>query len=129
MAAARADGGRGRLPAFIRTSESQIASLPGHWLTKYLQDIDWLPVDTAAAALIDLAFSPSIQLEHVHVVSPPHKHRPAWADLLGWLQAAGVNFDTKPNDEWLAALRKAGAQIRGRALVDSIWAHVSGVCL
>ncbi|KAK0522192.1 hypothetical protein OC842_006536 [Tilletia horrida] len=111
-------------PLLVRTAV-EVGCLPSTG-----PEIDWLPVDTAAKALVEVAISAgdssSASPRYLHIAMPSHVLRPSWADFVDWLaQAPGLSFERVSKDDWLSAVRKAGAQIRGRALVHDIWANLS----
>ncbi|KAK0558525.1 hypothetical protein OC844_005084 [Tilletia horrida] len=111
-------------PLLVRTAV-EVGCLPSTG-----PEIDWLPVDTAAKALVEVALSAgdssSASPRYLHIAMPSHVLRPSWADFVDWLaQAPGLSFERVSKDDWLSAVRKAGAQIRGRALVHDIWANLS----
>ncbi|PWN87368.1 acetyl-CoA synthetase-like protein [Acaromyces ingoldii] len=102
-------------PLLVRTA-NEVGSLPATGPA-----IDWLPVDVAAKAIIDIALSTTTS-PIAHVTTPMQAHRPSWSDFLHWLRSSGVRFDVKTNEEWLDQLKAAGTKVRGRALIDDIWA-------
>ncbi|PWN45585.1 acetyl-CoA synthetase-like protein [Ceraceosorus guamensis] len=91
-------------------------------------NLDWLPVDAAARALVDLALKQGEdEATLCHVCTPQSSTLPSWSDFIAWLAEAGLRFEVKSKEAWLDAVRRAGTGVRGRALVESIWANVSEV--
>lgn len=93
------------------------------FLTLALQDIDWLPVDCAANAILQIGLS-RVNLETqtiVHIALPPSTPRPSWCDFIDWLQTSKLApFESVSKATWLAKVCAAGGQVRGRALL-AIW--------
>jgi thioester reductase-like protein len=66
----------------------------------------WLPVDTVASAMLDIALSNNAQTVF-NVVNPRSFH---WtADLLPVLRAAGLSFEEVDQTEWIRRLRASDA--------------------
>ena len=71
------------------------------------EEMSWLPVDTAASIILDIALietnsSPEPDLVH-HVLNP---HRFHWTrDMLPALQDAGLQFEVLPTSQWMDRLR------------------------
>jgi len=65
----------------------------------------WLPVDTVARAITDIALDPSYQSGINNIVNHNTFH---WTrDLLPKLRASGLAFEIVPQREWLARLRSS----------------------
>jgi hypothetical protein len=75
------------------------------------EEMSWLPVDTAASIILDLALphtstSPAQNPELVYHVLNPHRFN--WTrDMLPALSASGIKFDTMPTEEWMEKLRSS----------------------
>jgi thioester reductase-like protein len=75
------------------------------------EEMSWLPVDTAASIILDLALphtstSPAQNPELVYHVLNPHRFN--WTrDMLPALSASGIKFDTVPTEEWMEKLRSS----------------------
>lgn len=69
--------------------------------------IDWLPVDHAATAIVDIMLktSPSqVQQGHVfHIVNPTTM---TWMELLSNMRTCGIQFDVVSPEEWVTSLSK-----------------------
>jgi len=111
-------------PFLVRTAV-EVGCLPSSG-----PDIDWLPVDTVANTLVDIALSTSApgstDARYLHIATPAHVPRPSWADFVKWLGASPPLSEAKVVDkaEWLDAVRRGGARVRGRALIEDIWANL-----
>ncbi|EMT71468.1 Linear gramicidin synthase subunit D [Fusarium odoratissimum] len=71
--------------------------------------LNWLPVEQAAQAVIEIAFTHSKGLNTpVYHVLNPHI-TPSWKDMLDWLAASneGPEFEIVSSSEWLERLEKA----------------------
>ncbi|KZF19112.1 acetyl-CoA synthetase-like protein [Xylona heveae TC161] len=74
------------------------------------QPLDWLPLDTAAKAIVNISssfstgLSQSTEVPVFHIVNK-HQH-PRWSDLLAWLKKFGVVFEAFPPDEWVRRLEQ-----------------------
>ncbi|GAW27379.1 putative nrps-like enzyme [Rosellinia necatrix] len=76
------------------------------------EEMTWLPVDCAAAAIVELAgvagnghpSDPAVDLDTVyHVLNPRRFH---WTrDMLPSLAKAGLEFERLPTDQWMERLR------------------------
>ena len=113
-------------PLLVKTAD-EVGKLPD-----IQQRLDWLPVDTAARALLDLAFSKAGtpeaqetegQASIFHLVDPHGKSAPSWQQFLEWLKQAGLHFETVSHQEWLDTIREPKPPIQGSALVD-IWSKM-----
>ena len=84
-------------------------------ITKSLPDLkdeklSWLPVDVAAEAVLEIAFSgsdksPARKALHVpvyHILNPSKE--PTWFDLLRWLQKLSPCFDVVSPADWVSRL-------------------------
>ncbi|KXJ90764.1 hypothetical protein Micbo1qcDRAFT_226787 [Microdochium bolleyi] len=76
------------------------------------QGLNWLPVDRAAAAVVEIAMSQSQNdknetVQVYHVLQP--NLRPTWDEMLHWLSEsnAGPKFTTVPPEQWLDKLTTA----------------------
>lgn len=98
-------------PLMVRVASElgRLPRIPG-------QEVDWLPVDIAASAICKVLG----QEGFFHICLPESLKRPSWDDFLGWLQNAGLSFETIELDEWLKEVEHEGGRIRGRSLL-SIW--------
>ncbi|KAH7153986.1 hypothetical protein DER46DRAFT_702641 [Fusarium sp. MPI-SDFR-AT-0072] len=71
--------------------------------------LNWLPVEQAAQAIVEIAFttSKSSKTPVYHVLNP--HTTPAWKDMLAWLAASneGPEFEIVSSSEWLERLEKA----------------------
>ncbi|CAD6891430.1 unnamed protein product [Tilletia controversa] len=112
-------------PLLVRTAV-EVGCLPDSG-----PSIDWLPVDIAASALVDIALADrprtttSTESRILHIATSPDVPRPSWKDFVHWLaQAPELDFKLVGKGEWLDAVRKAGARIRGRALINDIWTNL-----
>lgn len=70
--------------------------------------VDWLPVDYAAMAIVDImlhtAYRSSNREESVyHIVNT---HTLCWSDLLEIMKAVGMKFETVAAGDWLESLAK-----------------------
>ena len=69
--------------------------------------IDWLPVDYAATAIVDIMLKTStfqVHQEHVfHIVNPSTM---PWSELLCNMRACGMQFDIVSPEEWVSLLSK-----------------------
>lgn len=72
---------------------------------------------------MELALAQASERLVVHVALPDIAHRMTWPQFLKALKAGGLAFKPVPKAEWLAAVRSAGTQVRGRALID-VWEKV-----
>lgn len=117
-------------PLMIRTAK-EIGALP---VLGDGQKIDWLPVDIAADAIVQLLdarpSSATVATTSIfHVFLPcdklGHETIPQWRELLDWLAAADLNFERKSLQGWLAAVQANIGNVRGRALLD-IWRGLPG---
>jgi thioester reductase-like protein len=107
-------------PLLIR-SANEIGALPAVGPA-----IDWLPVDLAAKAIVDIAIQPP-QSSVVHIALPNPINRPSWSTFLDWLASSSIDpFEVVPNREWLAKVEAAGDRVKGRALLP-IWSALSNV--
>ncbi|KAI1064236.1 hypothetical protein LB506_007826 [Fusarium annulatum] len=71
--------------------------------------LNWLPVEQAAQAVVEIASTSSNDLgTPVYHVLNPHT-TPIWKDMLGWLAASneGPEFEIVSSSEWLERLEKA----------------------
>ncbi|KAF4498811.1 nonribosomal peptide synthetase [Fusarium agapanthi] len=71
--------------------------------------LNWLPVEQAAQAVIEITFTNSKGSKtHVYHVLNPH-NTPTWKDMLDWLAASneGPEFEIVSSSEWLERLEKA----------------------
>lgn len=70
------------------------------------QNIDWVPVNYAAACIADIAINTTIQTslrsERVHHIVNPHVI--SWLQLLEYLRLSGLQFKPVPVEEWLHQL-------------------------
>ncbi|KAM0544709.1 hypothetical protein ACHAPJ_011696 [Fusarium lateritium] len=77
------------------------------------EELNWLPVEQAAQAVIEVAFSApqakdaSSKTPVYHVLNP--HHTPSWTEMLQWLSSSkeGPNFEIVHPQEWLKCLEKA----------------------
>ena len=78
------------------------------------ENLDWLPVDIAAEAVVQLTLSPplppnpkedgkSAPKTPVYHILNPNTH-PTWSDLIHWLQRLAPDFRIIPPAEWVAEL-------------------------
>lgn len=93
-----------------------------------LQDLDWLRVDVAADAVVELGLKESRNsadtLQIAHVALPFAQQRPNWSNFINWLNTSKMtNFQIVDNDVWIEKVRKAGGKIRGNALIN-IWQNM-----
>ncbi|KAE8269789.1 hypothetical protein A4X09_0g2553 [Tilletia walkeri] len=115
-------------PLLVRTA-TEVGCLPSTG-----PSIDWLPVDIAANALVEIALadrsdSKTSTPRYLHIAVPPHVPRPSWKAFVDWLkQSSELDFELVSKEEWLDTVRKAGARIRGRALVNDIWSNLPDTC-
>ncbi|KAE8243855.1 hypothetical protein A4X13_0g6920 [Tilletia indica] len=115
-------------PLLVRTA-TEVGCLPSTG-----PSIDWLPVDIAANAIVEIALAdrPDSKLStprYLHIAVPPHVPRPSWKVFVDWLkQSSELDFELVSKEEWLDTVRKAGARIRGRALVNEIWSNLPDTC-
>ncbi|KAK0543602.1 hypothetical protein OC846_006358 [Tilletia horrida] len=112
-------------PLLIRTAV-EVGCLPSTG-----PSLDWLPVDVAAEAIVEIGLglvessSTTEVRKYVHVALPARLKRPAWSDLIEWLSSSDIlNFEPCSKAAWLEKVRDAGTCIRGRALVEDIWKHL-----
>ena len=93
--------------------------------------LDWLPVDVAAAAVLQaggLAVSANaatpIWTEQegipVYHILNPH-HTPQWQDLLRWLRRLHPNFDVLPPKEWVEQLESPKEVVHPAGLLVGLW--------
>ncbi|KAF5027067.1 hypothetical protein F66182_836 [Fusarium sp. NRRL 66182] len=72
--------------------------------------LNWLPVEQAAQAVLEIACSTSSQLfkTPVYHVLNPH-HTPSWTEMLRWISSSGrgPKFEIVSPQEWLKRLEKA----------------------
>jgi len=75
------------------------------------EDLDWLPVDIAAAAVVETALSDvaggsadkeSSEIPVLHILNP--NPQTTWSDLLHWLKTLNLDFDILPPDKWVQRL-------------------------
>ena len=75
------------------------------------QKLDWLPADTAAQAVIEIALNKTDQLpgtteENIpvyHILNP--SRATTWSDLLGWMQKLSPGFAVISPTAWVARLK------------------------
>ncbi len=108
-------------PQLIKTAEAT-GQLP-----RLEQDLDWLPVDMAAQAIIDVAMQEASQREsettqYFHVVEPHAQRGEAseWDDLLRWLEGAGLSFKLVDHATWLDSCASLKASSDSEATRGSI---------
>jgi thioester reductase-like protein len=89
-------------PLMLRTVDD-VGALP-----KLDQDVFWLPVDTAAVAILDIVLSSrrSSRLENdecqvLHVMNP---NPTSWNDISTWLREYGKKFESMIPTEWVKAV-------------------------
>ena len=75
--------------------------------------MSWLPVDAAAAAILDVADAPAaFESSSCPVYNVVSKHNDTtWSQALTWLKAADLDFEIVPPQIWLQrlqALRERG---------------------
>lgn len=108
-------------PLLVRTA-NEVGGLP-----KSGPDLDWLGVDVAANAVVELSLNDSknlTSLQIAHVALPFAKQRPEWSEFIKWLSTSKLtDFQTVDNDTWIEKVRKAGGKIRGNALIN-IWQNM-----
>lgn len=105
-------------PLMIKTAE-EIGCLPNTG-----PSIDWLPVDTAARGIVDIALLETTSISrHVHVALPPQVLRPSWQTFLQWLKEGELQFKSISKQEWMELIKSKRGQIRGSALID-IWKSI-----
>lgn len=76
-----------------------------HHTNNCAQDCSWLPVDTLASVILELAFLQTTP-EIVYNLQSPHTF--SWtATLLPLLKSAGLVFTPSPISIWLAKLRES----------------------
>ncbi|KAI9489192.1 hypothetical protein BDB00DRAFT_771221 [Zychaea mexicana] len=73
-------------------------------------DVDWLPVDTAAASILEVMLH---SIDHYpykntrrimyHIINPEHV---SWSKLLDALRECGIQFNVVDSDVWVEELRK-----------------------
>lgn len=77
----------------------------------WLQQLSWLPIDTAATAIVEISlrFAATIPQTH-HEVPVYHVLNPnletSWSDVLEYLSRAGLAFTSVTPLEWLSRLRE-----------------------
>lgn len=88
-------------PLMICAGGGQLGMLPEDG-----QHIDWIPVNYAAASVVDIALERSAQTtppaERVHHILNPNSI--SWCQLLDYLKLAGLQFKVVPIQEWLHQL-------------------------
>lgn len=86
----------------------QGASLTSAWF--HTQDIDWLPVDVAARAIIEAFASPRPTTPPViHVALPAKVQRLPWTTFVSWLRDSGLPLTLEPKARWWEQLKGQAA--------------------
>ena len=89
------------LPLMICAGGGRLGMLPEDG-----QHIDWIPVNYAAASIVDIALKSSTrvtsQSERVHHILNPNSI--SWSQLLDYLKLSGLQFKAVPIKEWLHQL-------------------------
>ena len=75
------------------------------------QNLDWLPVDTAAQAVVEIALKKTDKLPGTteddipvyHILNPSRATR--WSDLLQWMKKLSPGFDVIPPAAWVGRLK------------------------
>ncbi|KAI9477981.1 MAG: hypothetical protein EXX96DRAFT_483709 [Benjaminiella poitrasii] len=80
--------------------------------------IDWIPVDYAAATVVDImlrtvSLAADINNSTYHIVNP---QLVSWEDVLKAMRGAGMTFDTVPREEWIDELAKDDSNPAARLL-------------
>jgi hypothetical protein len=63
------------------------------------QDIRWIPVNTAASSIVEIALEDYIENDYIHHILNPHAI--PWSTFLHYLQTAGLHFQIVNPSDWL----------------------------
>lgn len=89
------------IPLIICASGGELGVLPDE-----CQDVNWIPVNYAAACMTDIAMNTNSKtrsaFERVHHILNPHVI--SWSKLLEILKAVGLQFNVLSIQEWLHVL-------------------------
>ncbi|KAG1168167.1 hypothetical protein G6F36_012313 [Rhizopus arrhizus] len=62
-----------------------------HKMPRLESDVDWIPVDYAATAIVNIMLHPQQEESVYHIVNPATE---SWSDLLEAMRSCGMQFDT-----------------------------------
>jgi len=72
-------------------------------------DIDWIPVDIAAAAIAEISLQDYDENDHVHhIINPNVSH---WSTFLQDLQKAGLQFEIVTFEQWVDNVLKSNTAL------------------
>ena len=75
----------------------------------HTQDIDWLPVDIAARAIVEAFASPGLTTPVIHVALPAKVKRLPWTTFVSWLRDSGLPLTLEPKERWWEQLNGLAA--------------------
>lgn len=86
--------------------------------------LDWIPVDAAAAAVLQVgdALEPGggTEVKVFHILNPHRGAPPTWRDLVRVIRASGLEIEVVPPREWLGRVEGFRGELAARKLVG-VW--------
>lgn len=84
-------------------------------------DIDWIPVDISAAAIVEIGLQDYVQNDTVHHILNPNVIK--WSTFLQDLKKAGLQFEIVDFDHWMENVLKSNtALVKLSSFFDTLFA-------